>query len=235
MAGVESDALKEVTFKLGARALPLTSVLRAASTAKRVHETHCPVLRLAASIPSFGPGRGPGFAFDVTVRLRDLAGCLGNDHQPPPPPTTPAIMAAPNKTDVSALRYTGQSLLPSPYIPTSLPSPPFASVSSDLFPFTDEPTATREFLQRVFDILWAYVDKQQDRKSKILDFHMPEQLMQIIDLDLPEEPQPLRRVLNDCGEALKYQVRTDNERLWDAHALTIALQKRRKATSQIIA
>ncbi|KAL1419767.1 hypothetical protein MTO96_004681 [Rhipicephalus appendiculatus] len=86
-------------------------------------------------------------------------------------------MAAQHKTeDVSKLRYT------------------------DLYPFRDDSGPTREFLQRVFDILWAYVDKQQDRSSKILDFHMPEELMQILDLGLPDEPQPLQRVLGDCAE-----------------------------------
>ncbi|KAL3227016.1 hypothetical protein MRX96_024380 [Rhipicephalus microplus] len=81
-------------------------------------------------------------------------------------------MAAQHKTeDVSKLRYT------------------------DLYPFRDDSAPTREFLQRVFDILWAYVDQQQDRSSKILDFHMPEELMQILDLELPDEPQPLQRVL----------------------------------------
>ncbi|KAH7946234.1 hypothetical protein HPB49_021709 [Dermacentor silvarum] len=97
----------------------------------------------------------------------------------------PGIMAAQNKTeDVSKLRYT------------------------DLYPFRDDSGPTREFLQRVFDILWAYVDKQQDRSSKILEFHMPEELMQILDLELPDESQPLQRVLGDCAEALKHQVRT---------------------------
>ncbi|KAH8023557.1 hypothetical protein HPB51_014806 [Rhipicephalus microplus] len=79
---------------------------------------------------------------------------------------------------------------------------------ADLYPFRDDSAPTREFLQRVFDILWAYVDQQQDRSSKILDFHMPEELMQILDLELPDEPQPLQRVLGDCAEALKHQVRT---------------------------
>ncbi|XP_077524610.1 glutamate decarboxylase [Amblyomma americanum] len=94
-------------------------------------------------------------------------------------------MAAQNRTeDVSALRYT------------------------DLYPFRDDSGPTHEFLRRVFDILWAYVEQQQDRSSKILDFHMPEELMQILDLDLPQDPQPLQRVLADCAQALKYQVRT---------------------------
>lgn len=79
---------------------------------------------------------------------------------------------------------------------------------TDLYPFSDDGPATKEFLYQVFEILWNYLDQQQDRSSKILDFYMPDQLMEMLDLDLPQEPLPLRRIFKDCNEALKFQVRT---------------------------
>ncbi|KAG0427666.1 hypothetical protein HPB47_025295, partial [Ixodes persulcatus] len=78
----------------------------------------------------------------------------------------------------------------------------------DLYPFSDDGPATRAFLSRVFEILWQYVDQQQDRSSKILDFHMPDKLMQMLDLDLPEDPLDLGQLFKDCSDALKFQVRT---------------------------
>ncbi|EEC20542.1 group II PLP decarboxylase, putative [Ixodes scapularis] len=82
-------------------------------------------------------------------------------------------------------------------------------VRTDLYPFSDDGPATRAFLSRVFEILWQYVDQQQDRSSKILDFHMPDKLMQMLDLDLPEDPLDLGQLFKDCSDALKFQVRTD--------------------------
>ncbi|CAN8013284.1 unnamed protein product, partial [Ixodes persulcatus] len=84
----------------------------------------------------------------------------------------------------------------------------------DLYPFSDDGPATRAFLSRVFEILWQYVDQQQDRSSKILDFHMPDKLMQMLDLDLPEDPLDLGQLFKDCSDALKFQVRTGEPELF---------------------
>ena len=69
---------------------------------------------------------------------------------------------------------------------------------------------TENFLQEVFDILLDYIKKSNDRSNKILDFHHPDQLLDSMDLSLPEKPQPLDQILVDCKDALKYQVKTGN-------------------------
>ena len=43
---------------------------------------------------------------------------------------------------------------------------------------------------------------------KILDFHNPDQLKEVIDFGIPEEPLNLDQLLVDCKDTLKYQVKT---------------------------
>ena len=69
---------------------------------------------------------------------------------------------------------------------------------------------TEDFLQDVFDILIDYIRKSNDRSNKILDFHHPDQLIESIDLSLPDKPQNLDQILVDCKDTLKYQVKTGN-------------------------
>ncbi|XP_026316462.1 glutamate decarboxylase isoform X2 [Hyposmocoma kahamanoa] len=67
---------------------------------------------------------------------------------------------------------------------------------------------TREFLARVVDVLLDYVQKVNDRNEKILEFKMPEEMEKLLDLDLPENPLPLKQLLEDCKTALNHQVKT---------------------------
>uniref|UniRef100_T1IV01 Glutamate decarboxylase n=1 Tax=Strigamia maritima TaxID=126957 RepID=T1IV01_STRMM len=67
---------------------------------------------------------------------------------------------------------------------------------------------TREFLLRAIDIMLDFVKNSNDRSCKILDFHHPEQLREVLDLDIPEHPLNLDQLLVDCKDALKYQVKT---------------------------
>ena len=69
---------------------------------------------------------------------------------------------------------------------------------------------TESFLQEVFDILMDFIKKSNDRSNKILDFHHPDQLLDAIDLSVPDQPQNLDQILVDCKDALKYQVKTGN-------------------------
>jgi glutamate decarboxylase len=82
---------------------------------------------------------------------------------------------------------------------------------SDIFPIATgrkSELATKDFLQNVLEILWDFVRESNDRDSKVLDFHHPEQLMGLMDFSLPEDPQNLQQILNDCRETLKHQVKT---------------------------
>ena len=57
-------------------------------------------------------------------------------------------------------------------------------------------------------ILLDFIDKSNDRNEKVLDFHHPAQLLDVIDLSIPDEPQNLDQLLTDCKDTLKYQVKT---------------------------
>lgn len=61
---------------------------------------------------------------------------------------------------------------------------------------------------KVVEILLEYVDQENDRDSKILDFKMPEELEQILDLELPEKGLTLGQLFKDCRTALRWQVKT---------------------------
>ncbi|XP_070497336.1 glutamate decarboxylase isoform X2 [Chironomus tepperi] len=67
---------------------------------------------------------------------------------------------------------------------------------------------TREFLQKVTDILLDYVNATNNRDEKILEFHHPEDMKKLLDLDIHENPVPLQQLIFDCATTLKYQVKT---------------------------
>ena len=72
---------------------------------------------------------------------------------------------------------------------------------------------TREFLIRVVDILLDYIKDSNDRNKKIVDFHHPDQLKEVIDLEIPDKPLNLDQLLVDCKDTLKYQVKTGKSKL----------------------
>merc|ERR1719481_2221523 len=74
---------------------------------------------------------------------------------------------------------------------------------------------TREFLQRVVAILLDHITVQNDRGTKIVDFHSPEQLKEVIDFGIPDKPLPLDQLLVDCKDTLKYQVKTGHPRFFN--------------------
>lgn len=67
---------------------------------------------------------------------------------------------------------------------------------------------TREFLQKVIDILLDYVNATNNRDEKILEFHHPEDMKKLLDLDINEQGAPLQQLIVDCATTLKYQVKT---------------------------
>ena len=79
----------------------------------------------------------------------------------------------------------------------------------DLLPYTEDSEGnTNEFLRKFVEMLLDYMGTTFDRSSKILDFHHPEQLLELLDLTLPNEPQNIDQLLADCRDTLKYQVKT---------------------------
>lgn len=82
---------------------------------------------------------------------------------------------------------------------------------SDVLPykFSDQNIqVTREFLQKVVDILLDFVKDTNDRNVKVLEFHHPEEMQKLLDLRIPEQGLPLQQLINDCATTLKYQVKT---------------------------
>merc|ERR1719195_460487 len=74
---------------------------------------------------------------------------------------------------------------------------------------------TRQFLRQVVEILLDHITVQNDRSTKILDFHNPKQLKEVIDFAIPEEPLNLDQLLVDCKDTLKYQVKTGHPRFFN--------------------
>ena len=71
---------------------------------------------------------------------------------------------------------------------------------------------TREFLQKIIDILLDFVKATNDRNEKVLEFHHPEDMKRLLDLDVPEKAVPLQTLVEDCARTLKYQVKTGKYR-----------------------
>lgn len=67
---------------------------------------------------------------------------------------------------------------------------------------------TREFLLKVIDVLLDFVKATNDRNEKVLDFHHPEDMKRLLDLEVPDRALPLQQLIEDCATTLKYQVKT---------------------------
>ena len=61
---------------------------------------------------------------------------------------------------------------------------------------------------KVVDILLDFIKASNDRNAKILDFHHPSEMQQLLDLEIPDTGVTLQQLLIDCSTTLKYQVKT---------------------------
>ncbi|XP_073534745.1 glutamate decarboxylase 1-like isoform X2 [Phyllobates terribilis] len=90
--------------------------------------------------------------------------------------------------------------------------------ASDLLPARNGEKYTEGFLLEVFDILFSYIRKTFDGKSKVLDFHHPHQLLDGLEgfnLQISDHPEPLEQILADCRDTLKYGVKTAHPRYFN--------------------
>lgn len=53
-----------------------------------------------------------------------------------------------------------------------------------------------------------YIDRENDRREKVIDFHQPAEMMQMFDFSIPNDPRELDRLVEDCRQTLLYQVKT---------------------------
>lgn len=67
---------------------------------------------------------------------------------------------------------------------------------------------TKEFLLKVVDILIDYIKDVNDRDEKVLHFKHPEEMLKLLNLELPDEGMPLQNLIDDCSVTLKHQVKT---------------------------
>lgn len=72
----------------------------------------------------------------------------------------------------------------------------------------DGDTKTMTFLQEVVDILMAYIVESFDRETKVIDFHYPNELLQMNNWELQDEPATLDDILISCRATLKYAIKT---------------------------
>lgn len=81
---------------------------------------------------------------------------------------------------------------------------------TDIIPMiqSSDSAETREFLQKIMELLIDYVNIQNDRKEKILDFHHPEDMKKLLSLEVPDDAVSLQQLVKDCAITLKYQVKT---------------------------
>lgn len=71
-----------------------------------------------------------------------------------------------------------------------------------------------KFLTELVKLLDQYIHSEYRRASKVLDFHHPHQLKEIMDhcLHIDRDPKNLEEILSDCRETLKYCVKTGHPR-----------------------
>lgn len=80
---------------------------------------------------------------------------------------------------------------------------------TDILPLNEEGyPVTKEFLQRVVDVLMDWVKDTHDRSRPVLEFHHPDEMWRLIDLEIPDQPVTLQKLIDDCALTLKYQVKT---------------------------
>uniref|UniRef100_A0A3B4ALS2 Glutamate decarboxylase 2 n=1 Tax=Periophthalmus magnuspinnatus TaxID=409849 RepID=A0A3B4ALS2_9GOBI len=84
----------------------------------------------------------------------------------------------------------------------------FSDLYSTLLPAADGDSKTMTFLQEVVDILLAYIVESFDRETKVIDFHYPNELLQMNNWELQSQPASLDDILISCRATLKYAIKT---------------------------
>lgn len=56
-----------------------------------------------------------------------------------------------------------------------------------------------------------YIKDVNDRDKKVLHFKHPEEMLRLLNLDLPNDGMTLQNLIDDCSLTLKHQVKTGND------------------------
>lgn len=54
---------------------------------------------------------------------------------------------------------------------------------------------TKRFLEEIVQILLEYINEENQRESKVLDFYHPAEMQKLIDLSIPDNPRTLHDLL----------------------------------------
>lgn len=97
----------------------------------------------------------------------------------------------------------------------------------DLLPFKCDEAAnerTREFLETVVKICTDYIERENDRSEKVVNFYQPEEVMKMFDFSIPDSPINLDQLIEDCRRTLALQVKTGkySPPLSNLYALSLA-------------
>ncbi|XP_014240613.1 glutamate decarboxylase [Cimex lectularius] len=79
---------------------------------------------------------------------------------------------------------------------------------TDLLPHSQDPAVSEALLRELTNVLLDFVKETNDRNCKVLNFYHPEDLKNLLDLEIPDEGRSLQSLIDDCVKTLKYQVRT---------------------------
>lgn len=67
---------------------------------------------------------------------------------------------------------------------------------------------TRKFLNGVIRICIDYIERENKRDEKVIEFYQPQQILKMFDFSIPDTPTELDRLVEDCRQTLALQVRT---------------------------
>ncbi|EPB65652.1 hypothetical protein ANCCEY_15281, partial [Ancylostoma ceylanicum] len=68
-------------------------------------------------------------------------------------------------------------------------------IAKEILPQTDNWPGTEKFLRSVVEVLLNYIREENVRTNKILEFHHPAEMQQLIDLSIPEQAQDLQHLV----------------------------------------
>ncbi|RCN34852.1 hypothetical protein ANCCAN_19295 [Ancylostoma caninum] len=88
-------------------------------------------------------------------------------------------------------------------------------IAKEILPQTDNWPGTEKFLRSVVEVLLNYIREENVRTNKILEFHHPAEMQQLIDLSIPENPEDLQHLVKECEKVLRLGVRTGHPRFFN--------------------
>ncbi|EYC27436.1 hypothetical protein Y032_0009g723 [Ancylostoma ceylanicum] len=88
-------------------------------------------------------------------------------------------------------------------------------IAKEILPQTDNWPGTEKFLRSVVEVLLNYIREENVRTNKILEFHHPAEMQQLIDLSIPEQAQDLQHLVKECEKVLRLGVRTGHPRFFN--------------------